>query len=117
MSEIASNVDNKKQLAFLEKISHLENNLYQAGIESKFTNPEQKKEFKRYCQKWTKFVNAVRNNIAAVLVNKLEQNEKGFEDGIEAINQEIQKINDTVGFLEILGRTIDIIENIVSLVV
>ncbi|MEH2167824.1 MAG: hypothetical protein V7K41_14335 [Nostoc sp.] len=115
MSEIASNIDKNKQLAFLKNISDLENKLYEIGIESNFPDPKQKEEFKKYRQKWTSFVNTVRNNIATVLVNKLEQNEKGFEDGIKAINQEIQKINDTVGFLEILGQTIDIIENVVRL--
>lgn len=113
MSEIVSNIDNKKQLEFLEKISGIEKKLHEPGIESKFTNPKQKEEFKKYCYKWTSFVNTVRNNIGTVLVNKLEQNEKGFEDGIKAINQEIQKINDTVGFLEIFGQTINFIEKIV----
>ncbi|MBC6435563.1 hypothetical protein FM036_39725 [Nostoc sp. HG1] len=47
MSKIASNSDNKKQLAFFEKISGIDNNLYQAGIESKFTEPKQKEEFKK----------------------------------------------------------------------
>ncbi|MBD0385510.1 MAG: hypothetical protein ICV54_03010 [Nostoc sp. C3-bin3] len=117
MSKIASDSDNKKELAFLEKISDIENNLYQAGIESKFTDPKQKEEFKKYRLKWTSCVNTVRNKIGNDLVNKLEKNEKGFEDGIKALNQEIQKMNDTVGFLDIFGQTIDIIEKIVSLVI
>ncbi|MEH2128404.1 hypothetical protein [Nostoc sp.] len=115
MSEIAFNIDSNKKLAFLKKISAIEKNLYQAGIESKFTDPKQKEKFKEYRSKWTSFVNAVNINTATVLVNKLEQNDKGFEDGIKAINQEIQEINDTVGFLEILSRTIDIFDNIVRL--
>ncbi|MBD2438279.1 hypothetical protein [Nostoc sp. FACHB-110] len=117
MSETVSNIDIKKQLDFLKKISSLEEKLYQSGIEDEFTNPEQKKEFIKHRQKWTIFVNKVKNNIGAVLVNKLEQNEQGFEDGIKTINQEIQAINDTVGFLGILSRTIDIVENIVRLVI
>ncbi|MEH2203666.1 MAG: hypothetical protein V7K53_06230 [Nostoc sp.] len=117
MSEIVSNIDNNKQSEFFKKISGIENKLYEIGIESKFTNPEQKKEFKKYRHKWTSYVNTVRNQIGTNLVNQLEQNEKGFEDGIKAINQEIQEINNTVGFLEILGRTIDIIDNIVRLVI
>ncbi|MEH2215393.1 hypothetical protein [Nostoc sp.] len=117
MSEIAFNIDSKKKLAFLKNISAIDEKLYQIGVESKFTDPKQKEEFKNHRQKWTKFVNTVQINTATVLVNKLEQNEKGFEDGIKAINQEIQEINDTVGFLEILGRTIDIFDNIVRLAI
>ncbi|MDZ8065510.1 MAG: hypothetical protein RMY64_07695 [Nostoc sp. DedQUE08] len=117
MSEIAFNVDNNKQLAFLKKISEIDKNLYQPGIERKFTKPEHKKKFNNYRGQWTIYVNTVRNNIGTILINKLEQNEKGFEDGIKAINQEIQEINHTGGFLEILGRTIDILDNIVRLVI
>ncbi|MEH2045584.1 hypothetical protein [Nostoc sp.] len=115
MSEIAFNIDNNKKLAFFKKISDIDENLDQAGIESKFTDPEQKKKFNKYRSQWKSYVNTVKNNLATILVNKLEQNEKGFEDGIKAINQEIQEINDTVGFLNIFGKTIDIIGNIVGL--
>jgi predicted extracellular nuclease len=117
MSEVVSNIDIKKQLEFLKNISAIEEKLYQIGIESKFTNPEQKEEFKKHRHKWTSFVNTVKNNIGNILVNKLEQNEKGFEDGIKAITQAIQEINDTIGFLGILSRTIDIIENIIRVVI
>jgi len=115
MSKIASNSDNKKQLAFFEKISGIDNNLYQAGIESKFTEPKQKEEFKKYRLEWTSCVNTVRNNLASVLVNELEKNEEGFEKGIEEINQEIQKINDTVGFLNFIGEMIKTVKKIVRL--
>lgn len=115
MSEIAFNIDSNKKLAFLKNISAIDDKLYQAGIESEFTEPKQKEEFKKYRLKWTSCVNTVRNKIGNDLVNKLEQNEKGFEDGIKAINQEIQKINNTRDFLELLGKTIDIIEKIVGL--
>ncbi|MDZ8030703.1 hypothetical protein [Nostoc sp. DedSLP04] len=117
MSEILSNIDNKKKLEFFKKIKGIEEKLYEIDIESKFINPKQKEEFKEYRQKWTSCVNKVRNKIGTILVNKLEENEKGFEDGIKAINQEIQEINNAVGFLNIFSKTIEIIENIVGLVI
>ncbi|MCC5627528.1 hypothetical protein LC613_04930 [Nostoc sphaeroides CHAB 2801] len=118
MSEIAPNIDNKKALdEFFKTISKINTELNKPGIDSKFTVPEHQEKLKEYRLRLKKCVDTDRNKIAADLVNQLEQNEKGFEDGIKAINQEIQEINDTVDFLDILGRTINTIEKIVHVVI
>ncbi len=118
MSEIAPNIDNKKALdEFFDTISKINTKLNQAGIESKFTEKEQEEKFKEYRLRWKNCVDTAKINIAADLVSQLEQNEKGFEDGIKAINLEIQEIDNTVGFLEILGSTINTIEKILHVVI
>ena len=115
MSELVSNTNINKQLEFLRNISEIKVKLFRPGIESEFSDQEQKKQFNEQRLKWSNFVNQVEINIAAVLVDRLEQNEAAFEAGIEAINQEIQEINDTVGFLNLFKSTIATLGRIVTL--
>ena len=116
MSELKSNPDLDKRLKFLKKIKETQVKLNQPGIERKFSD-NQIEEFKEHRRKWRNYVETVQINIATVLVNQLEQNEAHFEAGIEAINQEIQDINDTVSFLNLFGRTIGILGRIIKLAI
>lgn len=115
MSELVSNTKIDKQLEFLRNISEIKVKLFRPGIESKFPNREQKKQFNEQRLKWSNFVNQVEIDIAAVLVDRLEQNEAAFEAGIEALDREIQEINDTVAFLNLFKSTIVTLGRIVTL--
>ena len=115
MSNLASNSDMKARLKFLQEISLIQSELFRPGIESEFTDEEQKKQFKKFRLKWSMFVQTVEIDIATVLVNKLEENQSGFEAGIQAINVEIQEINNTVGFLNVLERGLNILGRIVTI--
>ena len=102
MNSLSSNSDIKARLEFLREISLIQAKLFRPGIESEFTDEEQKRKFKKFRLKWSMFVQTVEIDIATVLVNKLEENQSGFEAGIQAINAQIQEIDDTVGFLNLL---------------
>ena len=115
MSELISNTNINKQLEFLRNISEIKVKLFRPGIEDEFPDREQEKQFNEQRLKWSNFVNRVEIDIAAVLLDRLEQNEADFEIGIEAINQEIKQLNDTVAFLDLFGRTIATLGRIVKL--
>ena len=103
---------------FLDKIKDIEKRLYQPDIESKFSSNElELRKFKKYRGQWTIYVETVKNETLGELVERLEQNETHFEAGIEAINQEIQNLNNTVSFLNLFERTIGILGRIITLTV
>ena len=114
MSELKFNPNPDEREEFLDKIQDIEGKLYRPGIESKFP-PKDLKKFKEYRGKWSHYVETVRINILADLVERLKQNETAFEIGIEAINREIQEINDTVSFLNLFERTIGTLGRIITL--
>ena len=104
-----------KRLQFLQKIKETQVKLSRPGIESKFSSSNEIEKFQEYRRKWKHYVETVEIDIATVLVDRLKQNEADFEAGIEAIDREIQQINDTVGFLNLFGRTIGILGRIIKL--
>jgi len=112
-----NNHDIDKQLEFLRAISAVQVKLFRPGIESEFPDPEQKKRFKKHRLNWSLFVETVEIDISSVLVNELEANEVGLLSGIAEINQQIQEIDDTVGFLKLLGETLKIIDRVVQLLI
>ena len=63
------------------------------------------------------FVQTVEIDIATVLVNELEKNQVAFEDGIKAINEKIQVIDNTVNFLNLLERWLNILGRIIDLTI
>jgi hypothetical protein len=63
------------------------------------------------------FVQTVEIEIATVLINDLENNQVAFKDGIKAINEKIQEIDDTVGFLNLLERGLNILGRIINLTI
>lgn len=105
-----------KRLEFFKKIKETQVKLYRPGIESQFS-PNEVGKFQEYRRKWRHYVEAVQEDIATVLVERLKQNETAFETGIEAINQEIQQINDTVSFLNLFERTIGTLGRIIKLAI
>jgi hypothetical protein len=111
------NSNNDKKLGFFKEIKDIQVKLFRPGIENEFQSQELKNKFIDYRLKWSDFVEKVEIDIANVLVNQLERNEGDFKDGIEAINQEIKKINDAVVFLNLLGRTIGILGKIIQLAI
>lgn len=111
MTTVSSNLD--KQLEFLSQISDIEAKLYRPGIESEFSDENQKRHFKLDRLQWSMFVRRVELNTANVLLSKLEENSEEFEAGIQAIKQKIQAIEDSVGFLDLLGRGLEIISRII----
>lgn len=115
MQAMTSKSDINKQLEFQKQISDLESKLYRPGIESEFSDESQKKQFKLDRLQWSMFVRRVELDIASVLMDKLELNKAGFEAGIQAINQHVQAINDTVGFLDLLSCGLGIISKIIRL--
>lgn len=117
MSTLSSNSEIDKKLEFLKEISVIQANLFSPGIESRFSDEEQKKKFKRFRLKWSMFVQTVEIEIATVLIDDLENNQLAFEDGIKAINEKIQEIDDTVGFLNLLERGLNILGRIIDLTI
>ena len=111
MLKLKSNPD---PIDFFQKIKEIQVELYRPGIESKFT-PNEIEKFREYRRKWRNYVETVQINIATVLLDRLKQNETAFETGIEDINREIQEINDTVSFLNLVERTIGTLGRIVTL--
>ena len=97
---------------FLDKISEIQNQLTIPGILGKFPDDDQKRQFKQFRTEWKRLVNETRINIARILVSELEANEIELNEGIDAINKEIKKLDDTIGFLNLLGRTIEILGRI-----
>ena len=97
---------------FLDKISEIQNQLTIPGILGKFPDDDQKRQFKQFRTEWKRLVNKTRINIARILVSELEANEIELNEGIDAINKEIKKLDDTIGFLNLLGRTIEILGRI-----
>lgn len=97
---------------FLNKISEIQNQLTTPGILGKFPDDDQKRQFKQFRTEWKRLVNETRINIASILVNELKANEIELNEGIDAINKEIKKLDDTIGFLNLLGRTIEILGRI-----
>ena len=116
MSQLKFNLDSDKRLEFFEKIKEIQVKLYQPDIESKFP-PNEIEEFLEYRRQWRNYVETVELDIATVLVERLQQNETYFKAGIEAINQELQEINDTVGFLNLFERTIGTLGRIIQLAI
>lgn len=117
MNNLSSNADIKARLEFLKEISLVQAKLFRPGIESEFTDEEQKKKFKKFRLEWSRYVQTVEIDILSVLVNQLEENQPAFEAGIEAINQEIKEIDDTVGFLNLLERGLNILGRIIDLTI
>ena len=117
MNTLSSNSEIDKKLEFLKEISAIQANLFSPGIESRFPDEEQKKKFKRFRLKWSLFVQTVQIDIASVLVDELENNQVAFSDGIKAINEKIQEIDDTVGFLNLLERGLNILGRIIDLTI
>ena len=115
MNDLSSNSDIKTRLEFLQEISLIQAKLFRPGIESEFPDEEQQKKFKKFRLKWSMFVQTVDIDIATVLVDKLEENQSAFEDGIEAINEEIQEIDDIVGLLNLLERGLNILGRIITI--
>ena len=100
---------------FLDKISEIQNQLTIPGILGKFPDDDQKRQFKQFRTEWKRLVSKPRINIARILVSELEANEIELNEGIDAINKEIKKLDDTIGFLNLLGRTIEILGRIIKL--
>lgn len=109
---MTTNTDRQK---FLDEISAIQNQLTIPGILGKFPNDDQKRQFKQFRTEWRGLVNKTRIDIANILVNELKANEIELHEGIDAINKEIKKLDDTVGFLNLLGRTIEILGRIIKL--
>lgn len=117
MNTLSSNSEINKKLEFLKEISVIQANLFSPGIESRFPAEDQKKKFMRFRLKWSMFVQTVEIDIATVLVNELEKNQVDFKDGIKAISEKIQEIDDTVGFLNLLERGLNILGRIIDLTI
>jgi hypothetical protein len=117
MNALSFESDIDKQLKFLNEISIVQAKLFRPGIESEFPNEDEKKQFKKARLKWSIYVQTVEIDIATVLVNKLEKNQDEFEAGVQSINKEIQEIDDTVGFLKLLERGIQVLGKIVNLII
>lgn len=100
---------------FLDKISEIQNQLTIPGILGKFPDDDQKRQFKQFRTEWKRLVSETSINIARILVSELEANEIELNEGIDAINKEIKKLDDTIGFLNLLGRTIEILGRINNL--
>lgn len=111
MLKLKSNPD---PIDFFQKIKEIQVELYRPGIESKFPS-NQLEEFQEYRRKWRNYVETVQKDIADDLVARLKQNEADFEAGIEAIDREIQNLNNTVSFLNLFERTIATLGRIVTL--
>ncbi len=58
-------------------------------------------------------VNQTRIDLASILVSELQANEEELNKGIESISQEIKELEDTVAFLNLLGKTIEILNKII----
>lgn len=114
---LPSNDDIKARLDFLKEISLVQAKLFRPGIESKFTNDTELKKFKKLRLQWTVYVETVEIDILSVLLDKLQENQSDFEDGIKGINQKIQNINDVVGFLNLIQRGLDILGQIIDLAI
>ena len=106
-----------KKLTFLKEISGIQAKLFSPGIESTFSNEEEKKKFKKFRLKWSMFVQTVEIDIATVLVDELETNQVAFENGIKAINEKIQGITDTVQLLNLLEKGLNILGRIINLTI
>lgn len=98
---------------FLDEISAIQNLLTTPGILGKFPDEQQKKQFKKFRIEWKKLVNQTRIDLASILVSELQANEVELNKGIDAIAQEIQQLDDTVAFLNLLGKTIEILQKII----
>lgn len=107
----------KARLEFIKEISLVQAKLFRPGIESTFFDPEEKKKFKLLRLDWSIYVARVEIDTLSVLIDRLEANEAGFEEGIKEINQTIQDINNTVDFLNLLKRVLGIIGRIVTLAI
>lgn len=105
----------EQKLKFLNEISVIQAKLFRPGIEVEFPDEAQKIQFKKSRLLWTIYVQTVEIDIATVLVAELEENKSDFEAGIESINEKIQEVDDTVDFLNLLGRVIEIIGRIINL--
>ncbi len=119
-SPITTTIDPQKLLedlqTFLDQISDVQNQLTTPGILGKFPDDEQKKQFKQFRTEWKKLVNQTRINIASILVNELKENEVEINQGIDAINKEIKKLDDTVAFLNLLGKMIEILGKVIKII-
>lgn len=115
MTTLSSDTEIRARLDFLREISLIQAKLFRPGIESEFPDEDQKKKFKIFRLEWSRYVQRVEIDILSVLVDQLEENRNAFEAGINSINQEIQEIDDTVGFLNLLERGLKILERIIDL--
>jgi hypothetical protein len=107
----------KKTLDFFEEISLFEIQLYAVGIESRFSNDEDLKKFKKLRLKWSAFVDMIQIDIATVLVGELQKLESDFQSGIESLKAETQSMKDAVKFLNLLSSVLGIVDKIVDFVV
>jgi hypothetical protein len=117
MNSLPFNAAIEKELEFLAAIKSVQVKLFRPGIESEFPDEEQKKQFKKLRLQWTLYVETVEIDIATVLLGKLQENEENLKNGIENIQKEIQKVDNTVGFLNLLGRIIEILGVVVKLAI
>lgn len=116
MNSTNANQD-KKRLEFLKEISLVKARLFRPGIESEFVPDERKKKFKKLRLEWSRYVETVQIDILTVLVDRLEENESAFEEGIRSIETEIQEIDNAVEFLKSLERGLEILGRIVDLTI
>lgn len=116
---MTTNNETKKMLEdlqeFLDEISAIQNQLTTPGILGKFPDDEQKKQFKQLRIEWKKLVNQTRINLASILVNELKANEVELNEGIDSLGQKFKELNDTVGFLNLLGKVIELLRKIIIL--
>jgi|GEM_PF-5448662 len=98
-----------------ELLSSLETNLYSPGIESSFNN-NQLNQFNNYRSNYRNSVNQVRNHIASILLDDLQQDEGSLTSGISKLNSTINHINDQISFLNTLGNVVGLVGRIVKIV-
>jgi len=107
--------DVQKQLEFLRKLQSIESGLYRPGIEDEFEDLNEKEQFKQDRSQFSLYVQKLQANTARVLVDKLEENNKEFENGIKNLEKESQSINDTVAYLQLFGQVLGMIGKIVGI--
>jgi hypothetical protein len=103
------------RIKFFKEISAIRNMLYSPGIELKFENQVERAKFIRLRIKWTDYVNDILNDIASVLVDKLDENRQEFEAGIKQLKRTIKSVTDSAMFLQLLSNVLGVIAKVVVL--
>ncbi len=96
-------------------LSKFEPELYEVGIEERFTNDNLPK-FNSYRSNYTYRVNLLRNHVAHILLDELHQHEAPLKAGIANLDNTIHNINNQISFIETLGNLVGLVGQITKFI-
>lgn len=101
-------------IAFHKKLLELRNQLYTSGVEYKFKDGRERSNFIRFRIKFTDFTDDLLNGVAEILVDKLEENDKELNNGIEKLQTSIKEVNDSKKILVAFASLLKTISKIIT---